>query len=221
MMMFLSCTCRSRRGPTAPFTVQNTFSRHANQILSYSSWRNPPVESLLPKRKKLSIQYFQLPQRPTTEGPSGQAQLLSFWKIRDKVNDLKASIGPLSGRSSVYCTEACLRRYLRARNWNVAKSKKMLEETLNWRSTYKPEEIPWHEVSTEGETGKAYRAAFQDKEDWIQPADGRDSTINYPPAMTFPRHASGGDTTINRRFISGRVYRRRPRSSHTASIWID
>ena len=35
------------------------------------------------------------------------------------------------------------RRYLEARNWNVNKSKKMLEETLKWRSTYKPEEIRW------------------------------------------------------------------------------
>uniref|UniRef100_A0A5B7A2S8 Putative random slug protein 5-like n=1 Tax=Davidia involucrata TaxID=16924 RepID=A0A5B7A2S8_DAVIN len=79
-----------------------------------------------------------------------------------KVNDLKAALGPLSGRSLQYCTDACLRRYLEARNWNVDKSKKMLEETLNWRSTYKPEEIRWHEVAIEGETGKVYRANFND-----------------------------------------------------------
>ena len=30
-----------------------------------------------------------------------------------------------------------------ARNWNVEKAKKMLEETLKWRSTYKPQEIRW------------------------------------------------------------------------------
>ncbi|XP_058080977.1 uncharacterized protein LOC131229119 [Magnolia sinica] len=79
-----------------------------------------------------------------------------------KVNELKAAIGPLSGRSSRFCTDACLRRYLEARNWNVDRSKKMLEETLKWRSTYKPEEIRWHEVAIEGETGKAYRANFND-----------------------------------------------------------
>ncbi|KAF8377941.1 hypothetical protein HHK36_031330 [Tetracentron sinense] len=80
-----------------------------------------------------------------------------------KVNELKASFGPLSGRSLQYCTDACLRRYLEARNWNFDKSKKMLEETLKWRSTYKPEEICWSEVAVEGETGKVYRANFHDR----------------------------------------------------------
>ncbi|PIA52636.1 hypothetical protein AQUCO_01000485v1 [Aquilegia coerulea] len=80
-----------------------------------------------------------------------------------KVNELKASIGPLSGRSLLYCSDACLRRYLEARNWNVDKAKKMLEDTLKWRSTYKPEEIRWHEVANEGETGKVYRANFHDR----------------------------------------------------------
>ncbi|KAG0451070.1 hypothetical protein HPP92_026416 [Vanilla planifolia] len=83
---------------------------------------------------------------------------------QEKVSDLKATIGTLSERSSIYCTEACLKRYLRARNWNLAKSKKMLEDSIKWRSAYKPEEIRWHEVAIEGETGKAYRAPFHDRE---------------------------------------------------------
>lgn len=81
----------------------------------------------------------------------------------EKVKELKVSIGQLSGRSLLYCTDSCLRRYLEARNWNVDKAKKMLEETLKWRSTYKPEEIRWHEVANEGETGKVYRANFHDR----------------------------------------------------------
>uniref|UniRef100_A0A5B6ZNT5 Putative random slug protein 5 isoform X3 n=1 Tax=Davidia involucrata TaxID=16924 RepID=A0A5B6ZNT5_DAVIN len=80
-----------------------------------------------------------------------------------KVRDIRAAVGPLSGRSLQFCTDACLRRYLVARNWNVDKSKKMLEETLKWRSTYKPEEIRWHEVAHEGETGKVSRANFHDR----------------------------------------------------------
>ncbi|KAE8665888.1 putative 40S ribosomal protein S12 [Hibiscus syriacus] len=55
------------------------------------------------------------------------------------------------------------RRYLEARNWNN-KAKKMLEETLKWRSTYKPEEIRWHEVTHEGEIGKFSRANFHDRQ---------------------------------------------------------
>ncbi|GAY42711.1 hypothetical protein CUMW_068980 [Citrus unshiu] len=79
-----------------------------------------------------------------------------------KVSELRAEIGPLSGRSSQFGTDACLRRYLVARNWNVDKAKKMLQETLKWRAAYKPEEIRWNEVAHEGETGKASRANFHD-----------------------------------------------------------
>ncbi|XP_028802978.1 phosphatidylinositol transfer protein 3 [Neltuma alba] len=81
-----------------------------------------------------------------------------------KIKDLMAAVGPLSGRSLKYCSDDCLKRYLEARNWNVDKSKKMLEETLRWRSTYKPEEIRWHEVAMEGETGKLYKAGFHDRQ---------------------------------------------------------
>ncbi|KAJ4964060.1 hypothetical protein NE237_023999 [Protea cynaroides] len=80
-----------------------------------------------------------------------------------KVNELRTVIGPQSGRSLQYCTDACLKRYLEARNWNIDKAKKMLEETLKWRSSYKPEEIRWNEVAIEGETGKIYRANFLDR----------------------------------------------------------
>ncbi|KAK2660523.1 hypothetical protein Ddye_007056 [Dipteronia dyeriana] len=81
-----------------------------------------------------------------------------------KVKELKVEIGPLSGRTVRYCTDACLKRYLEARNWNVDKAKKMLEETLKWRSTYRPEEIRWNEVALEGETGKLFRASFHDRQ---------------------------------------------------------
>ncbi|KAK4274773.1 hypothetical protein QN277_017951 [Acacia crassicarpa] len=81
-----------------------------------------------------------------------------------KIKELRAAIGPLSGRSLKYCSDDCLKRYLEARNWNVDKSKKMLEETLRWRSTYKPEQIRWDEVAMEGETGKLYKAGFHDRQ---------------------------------------------------------
>ncbi|EEF40868.1 phosphatidylinositol transfer protein 3 [Ricinus communis] len=80
-----------------------------------------------------------------------------------KVKELREALGPLSGCSLKYCTDACLRRYLEARNWNVDKARKMLEETLKWRAAYKPEEIRWHEISHEGETGKVFRANFHDR----------------------------------------------------------
>ncbi|KAL0378129.1 UNVERIFIED_CONTAM: Phosphatidylinositol transfer protein PDR16 [Sesamum radiatum] len=80
-----------------------------------------------------------------------------------KVRQLRDALGPLSGRSLKFCTDACLRRYLEARNWNLDKAQKMLEESIKWRSEYKPEEIRWHEVAHEGETGKVSKANFHDR----------------------------------------------------------
>ncbi|KAL2241349.1 UNVERIFIED_CONTAM: Phosphatidylinositol transfer protein PDR16, partial [Sesamum indicum] len=80
------------------------------------------------------------------------------------VQQLRDALGPLSGRSLKFCTDACLRRYLEARNWNLGKAQKMLEESIKWRSEYKPEEIRWHEVAHEGETGKVSKANFHDRE---------------------------------------------------------
>lgn len=63
--------------------------------------------------------------------------------MANQVSELREAVGPLSGRNLKFCTDVCLRQYLEARNWNLDKAKKMLEETLKWRSTYKPEEIRW------------------------------------------------------------------------------
>ncbi|KAH8954643.1 hypothetical protein BDL97_08G090400 [Sphagnum fallax] len=81
-----------------------------------------------------------------------------------KVKELRARLGPLTGRSLQYATDSCLKRYLRARSWNVKKAEKMIRESLTWRATYKPEEICWKDIATEAETGKVYRANFLDKQ---------------------------------------------------------
>ncbi|BBH07922.1 Sec14p-like phosphatidylinositol transfer family protein [Prunus dulcis] len=94
-------------------------------------------------------------QKPSPEDDSAQKDT--------KVKELRAALGPLSGRNLKYCTDACLRRYLEARSWNLDKAKKMVEETLRWRATYKPEETRWHEIAHEGETGKVSRANFHDR----------------------------------------------------------
>jgi len=61
----------------------------------------------------------------------------------EQISELKAALGTLSARGEKYCSEACLKRYLEARNWNVAKSRKMLEDSLKWRAAYRPEDIRW------------------------------------------------------------------------------
>lgn len=98
-----------------------------------------------------------------------------------KINELKAALGPLSPRGDKYCSAACLIRYLEACNWNVAKSRKMLEESLKWRAVYRPEDIRWPEVSVEGETGKMYRASFQDRE-------GRTIVVMRPAKQNTSSH---------------------------------
>ncbi|GAB2290580.1 hypothetical protein Dimus_024861 [Dionaea muscipula] len=63
----------------------------------------------------------------------------------------------------MYCSDASISRYLRARNWHAKKAAKMLKETLKWRLEYKPEEIRWEDIAHEAETGKLYRSNFVDK----------------------------------------------------------
>eukprot|EP00850_Spirogloea_muscicola_P002566 SM000010S04204 [mRNA] locus=s10:258012:260107:+ [translate_table: standard] len=80
-----------------------------------------------------------------------------------KLQELRAALGNLTGRDAIYCTDACLRRYLRARHWNPRKAEKMLRETLKWRRHFKPEEITWEDIEHEGETAKMYKASFLDR----------------------------------------------------------
>ncbi|KAK7275746.1 hypothetical protein RIF29_16868 [Crotalaria pallida] len=80
-----------------------------------------------------------------------------------QINEVRKLIGPLSGKASLYCSDASISRYLRARNWNVKKAAKMLKQSLKWRAEYKPEEIRWEEVAHEAETGKIYRTNYTDK----------------------------------------------------------
>ena len=57
--------------------------------------------------------------------------------------EFRSSLGPLSGRTALFCTDKCLYRYLKANNWSLKKSRKMLKETVIWRGKYRPEDIKW------------------------------------------------------------------------------
>ncbi|GER41992.1 Sec14p-like phosphatidylinositol transfer family protein [Striga asiatica] len=80
-----------------------------------------------------------------------------------KIDEVRRLIGPLSGKLALYCSDASIARYLRARNWNVKKAVKMLKATLKWRLEFKPEDICWDDVAAEAETGKIYRSNYKDK----------------------------------------------------------
>ncbi|RXH74035.1 hypothetical protein DVH24_016857 [Malus domestica] len=82
---------------------------------------------------------------------NGSEKILSCEEQQAKINEVKKLIGTLPDKLSIYCSDASISRYLRARNWNVKKATKMLKDTLRWRSEYKPEEIPWNSKSTKGQ----------------------------------------------------------------------
>ncbi|XP_031491931.1 uncharacterized protein LOC116258729 [Nymphaea colorata] len=86
-----------------------------------------------------------------------------FEEQQRKINEIRQLVAPVSGRLAIYCTDAQILRYLRARNWNIKKAVKMLKESLKWRHSYKPEEICWDDVAHEAHTGKIYRSDFTDK----------------------------------------------------------
>ncbi|KAL2468003.1 Sec14p-like phosphatidylinositol transfer family protein [Forsythia ovata] len=95
--------------------------------------------------------------------PNGCDNSLAPEVQQGKINEVRRLIGPQSGKLALYCSDASISRYLRARNWNVNKAVKMLKATLKWRMEYKPEEIRWGDVAKEAETGKIYRASYKDK----------------------------------------------------------
>ena len=61
-----------------------------------------------------------------------------------------------------FVTDQNLHRYLRARNFDQAKAKKLILETLTWRLAYKPEAITAAEVEPECATGKIRVLAERD-----------------------------------------------------------
>lgn len=95
--------------------------------------------------------------------PNGSEKQPAFEDQIKKIVGVRALLGPLPDRLSIYCSDACIAKYLTARNWQVKKATKMLKATLKWRLDYKPEEIRWEEISHEAETGKIYRSRFVDK----------------------------------------------------------
>ncbi|KAF5955447.1 hypothetical protein HYC85_008303 [Camellia sinensis] len=99
-------------------------------------------------------------KKSTSNG--GENPLISE-EQQEKIDEVRRLVGPLPDKLSIYCSDASISRYLKARNWNVKKATKMLKDTLKWRLEYKPEEIRWDEVAREAETGKIYRSKYADK----------------------------------------------------------
>ncbi|KAH0455249.1 hypothetical protein IEQ34_015281 [Dendrobium chrysotoxum] len=67
----------------------------------------------------------------------------SWHSFNANISEVRNLLEPVPEKLLLYCSDASIARYLRARNWNVKKAVKMLKETLKWRLEYKPEDIRW------------------------------------------------------------------------------
>lgn len=99
----------------------------------------------------------------TKSMPNGLENSLKPEEERNKIDEMRKLIGPLSGKLALYCSDASISRYLAAQSWNVKKAAKMLKASLKWRLDFMPEEIRWDDVASEAETGKIYRSNYKDK----------------------------------------------------------
>eukprot|EP01137_Pigoraptor_chileana_P016618 Opistho-2@73643 len=66
----------------------------------------------------------------------------------------------LTKRERLFCEDACLVRYLRARDWDVNKAEELIHGSLKWRREYKPEHIDPATLEHESSSGKLYRYGF-------------------------------------------------------------
>jgi hypothetical protein len=55
--------------------------------------------------------------------------------------------GTLTPRQKSWCDDACIRRYLKARDWDLKAAEKMVRETIRWRQEHRPEAITYDEVA--------------------------------------------------------------------------
>jgi len=76
----------------------------------------------------------------------------------------KAKEHTVDEKEMKWCNDMCLLRYLRARDYNVTKSEKMLKATLEWKRELHPDEIKIEDVEPIARTGCVYANGFDLKE---------------------------------------------------------
>lgn len=75
-----------------------------------------------------------------------------------QIAELRSAIQPQLSSScpavQEWCNSNTLRRYLVAREWNVARAAAMLRSTLTWRQQFQPEKITWSDIAHNASTGR-------------------------------------------------------------------
>ncbi|KAI8388459.1 CRAL-TRIO domain-containing protein [Radiomyces spectabilis] len=109
-----------------------------------------------------------------------------------------------------FLTDATLKRYMRARKWDFEAAKKMLENTIQWRREYRPEELDPEYIRPEATTGKMYFNGF--------------SKAGRPLWVMRPRHQNSKDGERQVKhivFCLERGIRLMPQGVETLDILID
>jgi len=89
--------------------------------------------------------------------PNTQVQTNAIAALRQKIN-VDAAVYPADVMA--YCTDGCLSRYLRARDWDVEQAYKMLKGSLDWRNQYKPHHITEAQIQGPLKIGTMFNSGF-------------------------------------------------------------
>ncbi|BAF11312.1 SEC14 cytosolic factor [Oryza sativa Japonica Group] len=87
-------------------------------------------------------------------------------KEREKIEAVRKTLrkqAPLTAKQAMYCNDACVERFLRARGESVKKAAKHLRTVLSWRDTIGADHIIADEFSAELADGVAYVAGHDDE----------------------------------------------------------
>lgn len=88
-----------------------------------------------------------------------QKQLDTLKEFRERVTKIDMT----DAERSFFCNDMSLLRYLRARDYTIDKSFKMMEDTIDWRRNYKPELVVSSEVEPMLKAGCIYMSPCKDK----------------------------------------------------------
>uniref|UniRef100_A0A0D9VRB0 CRAL-TRIO domain-containing protein n=1 Tax=Leersia perrieri TaxID=77586 RepID=A0A0D9VRB0_9ORYZ len=86
-------------------------------------------------------------------------------KEREKIEAVRKTLrkqAPLTAKQAMYCNDACVERFLRARGESVKKAAKHLRAVLSWRETIGADHIMADDFSPELADGVAYVAGHDD-----------------------------------------------------------
>lgn len=122
-----------------------------------------PTETVSPPPQ---LQNALLEQNAKSNTHLTEAQLKTLNEFKQQVHQKLSTLPSLSTNhqhhteSLAYCTDACLVRYLKARDWDMKKSLKLLLSSIEWRLKTQPENISASELTFEATSGKTYRRGF-------------------------------------------------------------